>query len=217
MIHLMTPTFDAQAGVKHPLAPMVWVTSATAGCPPACLANAQFSPGVGLTVLHDRGVETFRVLLEIIDKAKGAKRDGTGETVKVARDARCAFRKGGDLSAVRVIQHALLEVATRFLQVPQNAHVHGIVAWRSADALTLLNFWPLPDAEVANFRQFFRKEVEMYDKMQGMASLVAPMEETPLRIASEKSAASNSCSKQPWSVRVQLAFEGHASPEEGGN
>ena len=206
MIHLLTPTFDANAGVKHPLEPAVWITSPTAGCPPACLANTRFSPGVGLTVLHERGVETFRVLVVILDKARGAKRDGTGETVKVTREARCALRKEDDATTVRITQHALLEVATRFLQVPQNAYVHAIVAWRSADALTLLNLWHLPESEVAKFRQFFRKEVEVYDKMQGTASLEALVEETPLRIARQMSSASSSCSKQPWSVRAQLDF-----------
>ena len=155
--------------------------------------------------------------MEIVDKARGAKRDGASETVKVTRDARCALRKNDDVSTVRVTQHALLEVATRFLQVPQNAYVHGIVAWRSADALTLLNFWPLQDAGVVKFRQFFRKEVEVYDKMQGTASLVAPMEETPLRIACEMSAASSSCSKQPWSARAQLDFEGLEAADGRGN
>ena len=109
---------------------------------------------------------------------------------------------------MRVTQHALLEVATRSFQVPQNAYVHGIVAWRSADALTLLNFWPLHDADAFKFRQFFRKEVEVYDKMQGNASTWALLEEAPLRIASSVSAASSSCSKRPWSVRAHLDFDG---------
>ena len=134
--------------------------------------------------MHDRGVETFRVLVEIVDKARGAKRDGTCETVKVTREARCALRQEDDTTTVRMTQHALLEIATCFLQVPQNAYVHAIVAWRSADALTLLNLWHLPESEVAKFRQFFRMEVEVYDKMHGTASLEAAVEETSLRITS---------------------------------
>ena len=47
---------------------------------------------------------------------------------------------------------------------------------------------------------------EVYDKVQGTASLDAPVEETPLRIARQMSSASISCSKQPWSVRAQLDF-----------
>ena len=97
----------------------------------------------------------------------------------------------------------------------QNAYVHAIVAWRSADALTLLNLWHLPESEVAKFRQFFRKEVEVYDKVQGTASLEAPVEETPLRIARQLSSASSSCSKQPWSVRAQLDFGSDCGPRLG--
>ena len=157
--------------------------------------------------MHGRGVETFRVPVEIVDKARGAKRDGACDTVKVTREARCALRKPEDTTTVRMTQHALLEVATRFLQVPQHACVRAIVAWRSADALTLLNLWPLQESDVFKFRQFFRKEVEVYDKLQGTPSLDVPKEETPLRIADEMSAASSSCSKQPWSVRAKIDFE----------
>ena len=158
-------------------------------------------------MLHERGVSTFRVLLEILGNARGAKRNNSGDTVKVVREARCAFRKEDDTTTVQVTQHAELEVATRFLQVPANTHVHAIVAWRSDDILTLLNHWHVPDVEVPKFRQFFRKEVEIYDKMTGGTSLETPVDETPLRIARQLSSASSSCSaKQAWSVRSPLDF-----------
>ena len=61
MIHLMAPTFDANSCVKHPLEPVIWATSATAGRPPACLAKVLVSEddlcGLGAVQPLGLGVE----------------------------------------------------------------------------------------------------------------------------------------------------------------
>ena len=109
---------------------------------------------------------------------------------------------------VSIHQHAGLNEATRFLQIPQNGHVHAMVAWRDPTALTLMSFWQIQEADVPQFRQFFRREVEIYDETQGVGGKrQRPEFESPLRIAKAASEISSGSAKMNWSSRAKLDFE----------
>ena len=173
---------------------------------PCRLNDTAFNAEKGMAILHGSAVENFRVFLRITDKAKGAKRGAPGgDTLKVIRSAVCMLQDPESASPVAIIQHAGLEEATRFLQVPQHGHVHAIVARRDLDALTLVSLWPIPDADVAMFRQFFRREVEIFDETQGAGGKrEVPSFENPLRIAKAASEISSGSAKLDWSVRTRL-------------
>ena len=108
-------------------------------------------------------------------------------------------------SPVPIIQNAELEEASRFLQVPQDGHVHAIVSKRDFDALTLVSFWMIPNADVTQFLAFFRREVDIFDKTQGAGGKhEAPAFESPLRIAKAASEMSSGSAKLAWSEREKL-------------
>ena len=106
-------------------------------------------------------------------------------------------------SPVPIIQNAELEEASRFLQVPQNGHVHAIVGRRDLDALTLVSFWMIPNADVAMFCAFFRREVDIFDRVDIFRREV-PAFESPLRIAKAASEMSSGSAKLHWSERKEL-------------
>ena len=108
-------------------------------------------------------------------------------------------------SPVPIIQNAELEEASRFLQVPQDGYVHAIVGRRDLDALTLVSFWMIPNADVTLFLAFFRREVDIFDKTQGAGGKhEAPAFESPLRIAKAASEMSSGSAKLHWSERKEL-------------
>ena len=104
-----------------------------------------------------------------------------------------------------IMQHASLDEATQFLQVPQDGHIHAMVAWRDTNVLTLVSLWHIPDTEVAEFRKLFRKEVEIFDETQGIGGKSEPPQfESPLRIAKAAKDLSSSSEKQEWRKRTRL-------------
>ena len=207
IIQSMSPTFDETNGVKHPLKPVIWFEASPAGCPPCKVADTTFNGGVGLTILYGKGISTFRVLLELFDTPKGARRGNNADTVKVTRECVCALRGQDDGTMYTILQNAPLEVATRFLQVGKNAYIHAIVARRSGDSLTLLDFWPVPPSRVTKFRQFFEREVSVYDAtVRGQKQLQnTSADETPVRLAAKIRKATQDEGTQGWNDRTGLA------------
>ena len=206
IVRLISPTFDGKQGMKHPLQSVLTFPSDCAGIPPCRLNETVFNEGIGMALLHDSVVDNFRVFVKITDNARGMKRPAPGsDLLKVTRRAVCMLQDSEAVSPVPIIQNAELEEASRFLQVPQDGHVHAIVSRRDLDALTLVSFWMIPNAEVAQFLAFFRREVDIFDKTQGAGGKhEAPAFESPLRIAKAASEMSSGSAKLAWSEREKL-------------
>ena len=207
VVRLLAPTFDVNHGVKHPLCLSLTFLSDGASIPPCRLSDTVFNAGIGMALLHGSAVSSFRVLLRITDNARGAKRSESGDMVKVNRSALCMLQDPPSESPVAITQHAALDEATRFLQVPKDGSIHAIVAWRDSCALTLMSLWQLPGTDVEQFRKFFRREVEIFDESRGLGKKhELSSYESPLRIARAASDMSSSSAKQAWSARAKLDF-----------
>ena len=208
IVRLISQTFDGPTGVKHPLRCELAFPSDCVGIPPCRLSDTAFNAGIGMATLRDSALESFRVFVKITDKAKGAKRSADGDTLKVTRSAVCMLQDSEAAKTVSIHQHAGLNEAARFLQIPQNGHVHAMVAWRDPTALTLLSLWQIQEADVPQFRQFFRREVDIFDETQGAGGKrETPKFESPLRIAKAASEMSSDSVKHAWGARAKLDFE----------
>ena len=61
-----------------------------------------------------------------------------------------------------IVQHGPLEETSRLLQIKKGEFAHAIVAWRAADVITLLSYYPIEGASVESFKKFFSKEVDLH-------------------------------------------------------
>ena len=137
--------------------------------------------------------------------------------MRVVRRCVCALRGDEDSTTYNLEQNAGLEVVTRLLALPKQTYIHELVSWRSNTGLSLNGFWALDTTDVAKFRQFFRRETELYLCMSGASSgkLSAAAEETPLRIAPQASNASASTGRQSWDARTPIHLFGEeVTPEQ---
>ena len=205
-VRLLSPTFDEATGVKHPLKQLTHFVSGSYPCPPCKLKNVTFNEGVGLAVAFGGTLSSFRVLLEVQDQGRGARRGQDATTLRVERTCACALRASDDATTHTITQNAELEVVTRLLQVPQGAYIHATVAFRTAGKLSLLTFWHVPNVEVTKFRTFFDTEANLYEeRVTGTAPpMTRSLAETPLRVADTASAVSSSTGRSSWHTRTPL-------------
>ena len=164
VVRKIAPTFDATLGCSHPLKPLPHVLNDTPSCPPSAIADTKFNAGAGLTMVPSGGVASCRVLLEFTDKPKGAERTPDSATLRVTRQCVCGIRAASDATIYPVAQNGPLEETSRLLQIKKGEFAHAIVAWRSADILSLISFHPIEKAQVDEYRKFFKK-VEIHTAM----------------------------------------------------
>ena len=210
VVRLITPTFDAAAGVHHPMCPVVWVRTSSMGCPPCALQTTSFRPGLGMSMIPGGATSMFRVLLEILDGPSAPRRGESAGSLKVSRRCVCALRTDEATAGFELVQHGPAELVFRFLALPKNTYIHAHVSWRAPDSLCLSAFWSLPAEMVAKFRVVFRKEVQLFvaAATDDKAVLTVDPNETPLRIAGRASTLSaTSTGRQSWASRQPIHLE----------
>ena len=197
-IQLLTPTFS-NAGVKHPLKPVVQVGQAAGACAPFRLAQTSYSEGVGMTEADGAACESFRAVVEFADDAAGVGADG-----RATRRVRCAYSTGAEAPTYCVEVDGDDHLARILGGAANGASAHALLSWTSPDVIRTVAILPVPPETCEAFKKFFAAEMDLRSGAstdRGSAS--AGIGATPTKVLSAADLA-NQTSPPLWKVRKPL-------------
>ena len=158
--------------VSHPLKVPLHLTPTEGAWPPVELAASSYDAGLGLSVVSNIAVFSFRALLKMRDAAIDA------EAPQGTRDVSCAF-------ADDTRYHVELrddDVGMRLRALGQDSYIQAVVAWDSDDCLIVHAFVLAPEP-FDLFKAFFKQEITLQDAaIQEGPSFAIALGDTPCRI-----------------------------------